>query len=117
MIKVQLHNLQFNSFHGIHEEEKILGNSYVVDASVEFHEETDVINSISETINYAEIYKIIKLRMDIPTPLLETVIMEAGNSIHNRYPGLRSINISIKKMHPPIEGIEGSAIVSWHKEF
>ncbi len=117
MIKVQLHNLQFNSFHGIHEEEKILGNNYIVDASVEFHEEAEVINSIHETVNYAEIYKIIKLRMDIPTPLLETVIMEAGNSIHAQFTALRSINISIQKLHPPIEGIEGSAIVSWHKEF
>ncbi len=117
MIKVQLYNLRFDAFHGIHEEEKILGNEYILDASVEFHEETEVISHIYETINYAEIYKIIKLRMDISTPLLETVIMEIGNGIHERFTGLRSINISIKKMHPPIEGIEGSAIVSWHKEF
>ena len=39
MITVHLHNLQFNSFHGIHAEEKILGNEYLVDASVVFHEE------------------------------------------------------------------------------
>lgn len=117
MIKVQLHQLKFNSFHGIHEEEKILGNDYVIDASVEFHEITSVITSIHETINYAEIYRIIKLRMEIPTPLLETILMEIGNQIHERFPQLRSINISIRKMHPPIEGIEGSAVVSYHKEF
>ena len=117
MIKVQLHNLQFNSFHGIHEEEKILGNDYVVNVCVEFNEETEVIDSIHETINYAEIYKIIKSGMDNPTPLLETVIMEAGKSIHHKFPELHSINISIEKMHPPIEGMQGSAIVSWQKEF
>lgn len=117
MIKVQLHQLKFNSFHGIHEEEKILGNEYVIDASVEFHENAQVITSIHETVNYADIYKIIKMRMEIPTPLLETILMEAGNEIHSRFPQLRAINISIKKMHPPIEGIEGSAIVSYHKEF
>ena len=117
MIKVQLHQLKFNSFHGIHEEEKILGNDYVIDASVEFHEGTSVITSIHETINYAEIYRIIKTRMDIPTPLLETVLMEIGNEIHCRFPKLKSINISVKKMHPPIEGIEGSAVVGYNKEF
>lgn len=117
MIKVQLHNLLFNSFHGIHEEEKILGNDYVVNISVEFHEDAEVINSIHETVNYAEIYKMIKMRMAIPTPLLETVIMETGNSIHQKFPELQSINISIEKMHPPIEGIQGSAIVSWNKEY
>ena len=117
MIKVQLHQLKFNSFHGIHEEEKILGNDYVIDASVEFHESAHVITSIHETISYADIYGIIKKRMDIPTPLLETILMEIGNEIHGRYPQLRSVNISIQKMHPPIEGIIGSAIVSYHKEF
>ncbi|MDQ6890828.1 MAG: dihydroneopterin aldolase [Bacteroidota bacterium] len=117
MIKVQLQHLQFNSFHGIHEEEKILGNEYIIDASVEFHEDQHVITSIHETVNYADIYKIIKMRMDIPTPLLETILMEIGKEIHERFPHLRSINISIIKMHPPIEGIQGAAAVSYHKEF
>ncbi len=117
MIKVQLHQLKFNSFHGIHEEEKILGNDYVVDTSVEFHENTHVIKSIHETINYVEIYRIIKERMELPTPLLETILMEIGNEIHERFPQLKSINISIQKMHPPIEGIEGSIVVRYHKEY
>ena len=117
MIKVSLHQLRFNSFHGIHEEEKILGNEYVINAGVEFHETASIITSIHETINYAEMYRIIKTRMDIPTPLLETILMEVANDIHERYPQLKSINISIQKMHPPIEGIEGSAIVNYHKEF
>ncbi|MEP6597577.1 MAG: dihydroneopterin aldolase [Ginsengibacter sp.] len=117
MIKVQLHQLKFNSFHGIYEEEKIIGNNYVIDASVEFHERAEVITSIHDTVNYVDIYKIIKLRMDTPTPLLETVLMDIGNEIHSRFPDVRSINISINKMHPPVEGIQGSAAVSWHKEF
>lgn len=117
MIKVQLHQLKFNSFHGIHEEEKILGNNYVIDASVELEENAHIITSIHDTISYADMYRIIKKRMEIPTPLLETILMEIGNEIHGRFPHLKSINISIQKMHPPIEGIEGSAVVSYHKEF
>src|ERR1035437_1914803 len=107
MITVHLHNLQFNSFHGIHEEEKILGNEYIIDASVEFHEELGVVTSIHDTINYVYIYNIIRERMNVPTPLLETVVMEIGNEIHNEFPQIRSINISLKKMFPPIEGIRG----------
>jgi dihydroneopterin aldolase len=117
MIIVQLNDLKFNSFHGIYEQEKLLGNDYVIDASVEFHEEQHVITSINHTINYVNIYKIIKERMGIPTPLLETVIMEIGNEIHHEFPQTRSIHICIKKMHPPIEGIQGSASVQWQKQF
>ncbi len=117
MITVQLHNLLFNAFHGIHQEEKILGNEYIVDAALEFHERNEVIEHIDETINYATVYNIIKNRMLIPTPLLETVVMKTGNEIHQKFPDLKSISISIKKMNPPIEGMRGFAQVRWHKEF
>src|ERR1019366_732507 len=76
MITVQLHQLLFDAFHGIHEEEKILGNEYVVDATVEFQEDTSVIHSIHDTVNYTDMYHIIRERMNVPTPLLETVVMD-----------------------------------------
>ena len=117
MVTVQLQNLLFNAFHGIHEEEKILGNEYVVNASVEFEEGDEVIEHINDTVNYAVIYNIIKKRMSIPTPLLETVVMETGIEIHRVFPHLKFISISVKKMHPPIEAMQGAAEVKWEKEF
>ncbi|MEO9022035.1 MAG: dihydroneopterin aldolase [Ginsengibacter sp.] len=117
MITVHLSDLLFNSFHGIHEEEKILGNDYIVDTSVEFYETSEVISHIHDTVNYVTIYNIIKERMSIPTPLLETVAMEIGNSIHLEFPLLKSIVISIKKMRPPIESIIGNVGVTWEKQF
>ena len=117
MISVHLHDLHFHSFHGIHAEEKILGNDYVVNLSAAFPEAFEVIYSIHDTVNYADLYNIIRERMNMPTPLLETVIMEIGDEIHREFPELRSINISIKKLQPPIEGIIGSAGVSWQTEF
>lgn len=117
MVRVQLQNLLFKAFHGIQEEERILGNEYSLDAAVDFDERDEVIQHISETIDYAIIYEIIKKRMHIPTPLLETVVMEIGNEIHQQFSGLKSVTISIKKMHPPIEGMQGFAQVYWTKSF
>ena len=117
MVKVQLQNLFFKAFHGIHEEEKILGNDYSVEASIDFHEKDEVIQHIDETIDYTLIYQVIQKRMSIPTPLLETVVMHIGNDIHHQFPDLKSITISIKKMYLPVEGLQGLAEVTWHKEF
>lgn len=117
MVTVQLQNLHFNAFHGIHEEEKVLGNEYVVNATMEFQEKAEVIMHVNDTVNYASIYEIIKRRMSIPTPLLETVAMETGNEIFQHFPQIKSVSLSIAKMHPPIEGMQGSAIVSWEKKF
>lgn len=101
----------------MHEEERLLENEFEVNAEVQFHENAKTIDSLSETINYTEVYDIIKKQMHIPARLLETVVMNIGNSIHNKYEYVRSIYISLKKMHPPIEGIQGAVGVSWHKEF
>ena len=114
---MQLHQLLFTAYHGVHEEEKVLGNEYMVDCAVEFYENTGVIYEISETVNYADIYDIIKRRMAIPARLLETVVMEIGNEIFLHYPDLKSIDISVKKLHPLIEGLRGAVGVSWHKKY
>ena len=117
MITVQLHQLLFHAYHGVHEEEEVLGNEYMVDCSVDFYESAEVITHIHETVNYVHIYEIIKKRMSIPAQLLETVAMEIGNDIIREYKDLKVIDISIRKMNPPIEGIRGSVGISWHKEF
>ena len=117
MITIHLYNLKFYSFHGVHEEERVLGNEYEVNADIEFHEEQAIINSLSQTINYADVYDLVKKRMHIPSSLLETVVMDIGNSIYEKYNYVRHIHVTLKKVHPPIEGLEGSVGVSWHKEF
>lgn len=117
MIRVQLHHLLFRAFHGMHEEERILGNEYSVEVALDFNENTEVIEDVNGTIDYAVVYEIIRKRMQVPTPLLETVVMSAGHDIHAQFPQLKAISISLKKLRVPIEGMQGAAEVTWHKEF
>ena len=117
MITIHLYNLKFFASHGVHDEEKLLGNEFELNADIEFNEETDEIDSLKNTINYVDLYEIIKQRMLIPAPLLETIVMDIGNTIHSSYKNTRSINIRLQKMHPPIIGIQGSVGVSWYKKF
>lgn len=116
MITIHLYNLKFYAFHGVHEEERLMGNDYEVNVDVEFHEIAEI-NSLSETINYVSIFEIIKKRMSIPTSLLESIVMDIGNEIHDKYNYVRSIHISLKKINPPITGMQGSVGVIWNKEF
>ena len=116
MITIHLHNVKFYCFHGVHEEERLLGNEYEINASIEFHEEEQII-SIKETINYVDVFEMIKQRMMIPSHLLETIVMDIGNAIHNRYDYVRSIQISLTKVYPPITAIQGSVGVSWRRDY
>lgn len=116
MLCVHLENIAFHAFHGIHEEEKIIGNQYRVDCRVCFMEKQEVITNIGNTINYVKLYELIRQRMMQPTALLETVAMELGMSIQKEFPLLKTIDLTISKMHPPISGFTGTAKVSWKKE-
>jgi dihydroneopterin aldolase len=117
MITINLQNLQFHSYHGIHEEEKILGNNYEVNALVEFQESQNVIAHLNETIDYSRLYDIIQKRMNIPCPLLETLVMETGLAIKNEFSQIKAVSLTITKKNPPISGLRGDVSVSWRKEF
>jgi len=117
MITINLESLQFHSYHGIHEEEKILGNDYVVKATVEFQETQNIIVHLNETIDYSRVYDIIQKRMSIPCPLLETLAMETGLAIKNEFSQIKAVSITVTKKNPPISGLRGDVSVSWRKEF
>ena len=117
MITIHLDNLKFYAYHGVLDEEKIIGNEYEVNAEIKYHEEEAQITSLSATVNYADIFLIIQKRMQLPSQLLETIVMDIGNEIHQKYDHLQSIHIFLKKLYPPIENIQGAVGVSWNKEF
>lgn len=115
MVTISLNDLKFKAYHGIHEEEKILGNDYVVNCSVEMDEQVAVIQHLDQTINYQILFEIIQTQMDIPTPLLETLCMRTGEKITEAFPNISSVEITIKKMYPPVPGFLGSSSVTWQK--
>ena len=116
MFTIHLKNLKFFSFHGIHDEEKILGNDFIVEVDIKINP-SDGIDSIHQTIDYAAVYDLIKKRMGIPTPLLETLVKDMAEQIHYMDKRIHSIQISVHKMRPPISNMEGSVGVTWFKEY
>ena len=116
MFTIELYDLKFYSFHGFHDEERVIGNEYQVNVSVMI-KPVEKISSIQQTVNYVTIYEAIKKRMQIPSLLLETLVEEMTEQIKTLDTNIKSINISIRKMHPPIKGIEGSVGVEYKKEF
>jgi dihydroneopterin aldolase len=116
MFTIQLDNLKFFAFHGIHDEERILGGHYEVNAAVSFNY-TGTITSLDQTIDYVKIYDIINQQMTIPVALLETLAQNLANAIYAIDKRIESINISIKKINPPIAKFQGAIAVSYKKDF
>jgi 7,8-dihydroneopterin aldolase/epimerase/oxygenase len=112
---IYLSNLSFYCYHGLYEEEKMVGGNYIVDVEMSIAPPAKTIQSIDETVNYVAAYEQVKNRMMQPTPLLETIVMELCNQLLDLSPLVISVSVSIKKLALPIEGFQGHTAVKWTK--
>lgn len=115
---IGLEGVQFNAAIGVHPEEKILGNNFLVDFEVAFKNtkqpETDNLN---DTINYCDLYAILETEFKKQADLLETVAQNILDQTLINYPFLRCIKIKIKKLNPPIKAQVANVFVAlnYHK--
>jgi 7,8-dihydroneopterin aldolase/epimerase/oxygenase len=114
---VELKGLRFFAEHGMYPEERKVGNEFEVDVSVVYKVPKKTIQSIEETVNYVEIYRIIEDEFRDRKLLLETCAMKICERVQHVFTGLKSISISIKKINPPITNFTGYVGVSYSKEF
>lgn len=111
--EISLVNLSFYAFHGVFEEEKKTGNTFIVNLSVfvDVNPESFT-DEVSSTVSYADLFEIIKKEMIVPANLLESVLLRISKEIKVNFPGVKRGKISIEKKHPPIPGMIGQAVVA-----
>ena len=102
---IELCNLSFHAYHGVLPHERLLGNTFTVDITLEtdFRHAIDT-DELCGTINYAEAYEVVKSEMNIPSQLLEHVCGRIGTALLDHFPTLQSVLVRIAKHNPPIEG-------------
>ena len=103
MIKIALHGAEFFAYHGFYPEEQILGTSFIVDIEVSFTPAADVkADEIEDTVNYEHLYEIAREEMQQPKKLIETVAQGILDKIKVKYNYVDAIEVSIKKLNPPL---------------
>ena len=113
MGKITLEGLEFFAFHGYYDEEQKIGNKYGVDITIETSlEKASIDDKLSETIDYEELYRIIRDEMGKPSRLLENIGNRIMQSVFTNFSLVTFIEISISKFNPPIGGICKRAIVT-----
>ena len=100
--RIYLKNIRFHAYHGVLQQERIVGNDYVVNLVVDYDFTSAMkTDELSATINYAELYEIIKEEMAIPSKLLEHVVGRIGKRVFSEYSAIRQIQLAITKENPP----------------
>lgn len=111
--KVALEGLEFHAYHGVYPHERSSGNKFEVDVIVEtefsdsaFHDD------LSGTINYEELYAIVKEEMARPSKLLETVGHAIAKKALASFREAKNVEVRISKFNPPIGGVCKKATVT-----
>lgn len=112
MLSIHLHDVIIHAYHGVYAEEKVLGNDFVVNVTVSYQPAKYPVTSLEDTIDYVAVYELVQKRMNIATPLLETIASEIALEILAQFSLSETVNISIRKQHPPIPAYQGSTGVS-----
>ena len=105
MGQISLKGMEFFAFHGVYEEERVKGNKFEVDLSIDYPFEAQVSDDqLAHTIDYAELYELVKVVMDKPANLLEHLAVSIANDIEGKFPEVKQITVTVSKFNPPING-------------
>jgi dihydroneopterin aldolase len=110
--KVILEGLEFHAYHGVYPHERSSGNKFEVDVVVDtrfsdlaFHDD------LAGTINYEDLYSLIRGIMDQPAKLLETVGHAIADKTLKTFASAQRVEVRISKFNPPIGGVCRKATV------
>ena len=97
--------MEFYAYHGHYKEERIIGTKFIVELEIEFEsgiaERSD---HLSDTINYQEIYQLVKKEMEISAHLMESLARRILDAIKQMFPQVKSVQVKISKINPPLGG-------------
>ena len=100
---ILLKGIRFYAYHGVAPPENLIGNGYIIDlklgVDISKAMQTD---EVTDTVNYAEVYNVIKTEMDISSKLLEHVGKRIVKKLFEQFATIEEIDLFISKRNPPM---------------
>ncbi|HEY8364611.1 MAG TPA: dihydroneopterin aldolase [Haloplasmataceae bacterium] len=107
MDKIILKGLEFYGYHGVLPEEQVIGQKFIIDVEIytDLHE-AGLTDKVEKTVNYAEVYQILKLIVEKRKyQLLEALAENCAKEILKSYPQIKEVLITVYKPQAPVAGI------------
>ncbi len=105
MALISINDMRFYAHHGCFEQERVIGTHFRVDLS--FRTDTskaEVSDNIADTVNYLDVYRVVKEEMQKPSNLLEHVARRVGESVLSNFLAVEVVTVRISKLNPPLGG-------------
>lgn len=103
---IRLDSMAFFAYHGCFEEERKVGNDFLVDLEIKTNtEKPECSDNIQDALNYQEVYWVVEKEMAEPNNLLERVAKRIMSALFAKYPSqILHLKVTVKKMNPPLGG-------------
>ena len=102
---LQYRDIKIYAHHGVHDEERTLGQYFLVDLDIEF-DFSDAVRSdnIHDTIHYAELYRVIVAKVQEENfNLLEKLADYIGHAVLGFSPRIENVTVNIRKAQYPFD--------------
>ena len=105
MGRIEVKNIRLYAYHGCLDEEGKIGSEYRVDLAVKADlSKSAKTDTLSDTIDYVHLNRIVKEEMAVRTKLLETVADKLLDRILKELPLVKKVTVEVSKINPPIGG-------------
>lgn len=103
---IKLDQMAFFAYHGCFEEERKVGNDFLVDVVIKTNtEKPEGSDNIKDALNYQEVYWVVEKEMAIPSNLLEHVAKRIMNALFAKFSAqILHLQVTVRKMNPPLGG-------------
>ena len=103
--RITLEGMVFYGYHGAREEEKALGQRFVVDLELAVDlSRAGASDRLEDTVDYGEAYRLVKAVMEGPSKNLLESLAEAIGAKALGLPRVEEVRVTVKKPGVPIKG-------------
>jgi 7,8-dihydroneopterin aldolase/epimerase/oxygenase len=110
---IRLNEMVFYGFHGVHPEERKLGQRFIVTLSVETDPDHDqAVKHLHDTVNYEKLFEVVKHNLENKQfELLEHCANSILDHVMQDFPLVQTVEVSIRKPGVAIAGVMESVEV------
>lgn len=105
MAVIAIEGMKFHARIGYYKAEHLLGNEIEVSVKLAVNypiEKTQ--DDLSRTIDYEEVYNLIRETVFVPMHLLETAVQNIITNLSTAYPAVYKMKVRVAKLNPPLQG-------------
>jgi len=105
--------MEFYAYHGHYDEERKIGNRFLVSVSIDTDmqkpSETD---HLEDALDYRGVYETVREEMKMQSNLLEHLAGRIVDSLIGRFNAIEKVTVKVTKLNPPLGGkTEGVSVV------